>query len=98
MATEENLTFVTIGDVPPIGSEADIQEENNYMGDVIQFPIKPETPGITGRDGYIVAEALYFAAKWIEAQPEHLQRKSDREDMLAILNVAFPGMAEMFET
>ncbi len=27
------------------------------MGDVIKFPISHKTKGITGRDGYIIAEA-----------------------------------------
>lgn len=31
------------------------------MSDVIPYPINFETKGITGRDGYIVAEARYFA-------------------------------------
>ena len=66
------------------------------MGDVIKFPISRTTKGITGRDGYIIAEALYFAIKWIDQMPKELRSESDKHDMLRILNTAFPEWEEVF--
>jgi hypothetical protein len=59
------------------------------------YPIRAETPGVTGRDGYLIAEALYLAAKWIPHQAAG-ELKSDRKDMLRILEHAFPDMLDMF--
>ena len=52
---------------------------------------------ITGRDEYIVARALYLAARYIEWLPAHLQADSDRADMIAILSQNFPDMKTRFE-
>jgi hypothetical protein len=60
------------------------------------FPIEYETKGITGRDGYIVAEALYLAVQWIEHNPEKTELTHDRTAMLHILNVAFPDWEDTF--
>ncbi len=46
------------------------------MSDAILFPINFETRGITGHDGYIVAEALYFATKWIDEMPDKVRPTS----------------------
>jgi hypothetical protein len=43
------------------------------------------TEGITGRDGWLMARALYLAIKWIDAMPEEHKAVSDQEDMRAIL-------------
>jgi hypothetical protein len=42
-------------------------------------------PSITGRDGYIIAQALAYAIEAIAMLPEERQEASNREDMLAIL-------------
>jgi hypothetical protein len=60
------------------------------------FPIDHETKGITGRDGYIVAEALYLAMKWIDHMPEKVRLTHDRTAMLEILNTAFPEWEDTF--
>jgi len=46
------------------------------VSDAILFPINFETRGITGHDGYIVAEALYFATKWIDEMPDKVRPTS----------------------
>ncbi len=66
------------------------------MSQVVPFPISHETEGITGRDGYIVAESLYLAMKWIDHMPERLRPEADKRDMLRILNAAFPEWEDMF--
>ena len=66
------------------------------MGNVIKFPIGLTTEGITGRDGYIIAEALYLAVKWIDHLPKELRSESDKHDMLRILNDAFPDWEDTF--
>lgn len=66
------------------------------MSEVIQFPINFETRGITGRDGFIVAEALYFATKWIDEMPDKVRPASDKRDILRILDAAFPDWGDVF--
>ncbi len=66
------------------------------MSNVIKFPINLATKGITGRDGYIVAEALYFATKWIDEMPDKVRPASDKRDILRILNAAFPDWEDVF--
>jgi len=66
-----------------------MSEENPY-------PINFKTKGITGRDGYIVAEALYFATKWIDEMPDKVRPASDKRDILRILNAAFPDWEDVF--
>lgn len=51
---------------------------------------------ITGRDGYIIAEALHLAIKWIDAQPERRRSLSNQEDMQAILDAMWPELKEAF--
>jgi len=55
---------------------------------------------ITGRDGYIVAQALYQAIKYQEslkdADSTHYEW-SNQQDMKAILNNQFPHFAQLFE-
>lgn len=62
------------------------------MGDVVKFP-----KDITGRDGYIVAEALYLAVEAIDQKPEELRRETDKRDMLKILNTIRPDWKTVFE-
>ena len=66
------------------------------MSDVIPYPINFETKGITGRDGYIVAEALYLATKWIDEMPDKVRPSSDQRDIFRILNAAFPDWVDVF--
>ena len=51
---------------------------------------------ITGRDSYIMAEALYLATKWIDAQPKEYRSLSNQEDMRAILDARWPSFKEIF--
>ena len=67
------------------------------MSDVIKFPINRPTKGITGRDRYIIAEALYLATKWIDQLPKELRSETDKHDMLRILNTAFPDLKATFK-
>lgn len=46
---------------------------------------------ITGRDDYIIAKALYLAAKWMHQQPIEEQSLSDADDMLPILEHRYPS-------
>ena len=46
--------------------------------------------GITGRDGYIIATALYMAIKYIDSLPPEERAFSDQADMQKILNERFP--------
>ena len=52
----------------------------------------PEHDNITGRDGYIFAQALYVTAKALRSQefPEH----SNADDMEAIAHARFPSSFE----
>ncbi len=49
-----------------------------------------ETKGVTGRDGYIIAEALVLAMKSIDAMPDNVRLTADRRDIIKILNQSFP--------
>ncbi len=51
---------------------------------------------ITGRDGYVVAKALYSSIKYTESLPPELRERSDCKDVKAILLATFPMFAEMF--
>lgn len=44
---------------------------------------------VTGRDGFIMAKALYWALKFSQRQPESIREFSDESDMKAILNKRF---------
>lgn len=60
------------------------------MNDSDQLPISFETRGITGRDGYIIAEALVLAMKSIDQMPDNVRLTADQKDIIKILNTAFP--------
>jgi hypothetical protein len=45
---------------------------------------------ITGRDGYILAKALAFAIEVIDRLPEKWRPRSDRDDMLRLLEAMQP--------
>ena len=55
-----------------------------------------DNTNITGRDGYIMAEALYLAIKWIDAQPEERRSLSNQADMQAILDARWPRTKRIF--
>jgi hypothetical protein len=44
---------------------------------------------ITGRDGYIIAQALAYASEWLKTLPVMLDEPSNRSDMDAILATMF---------
>jgi hypothetical protein len=54
---------------------------------------------ITGHDAYIIEKALFYAAHFIDIQPDPLRRASDRDEMIALLRARlgdnFMPMAEM---
>jgi len=60
------------------------------MTDSNELPINFETKGVTGRDGYIIAEALVLAMKYIDGLPDNVRPMADQHDILKILNAAFP--------
>ena len=66
------------------------------MSDVNPYSINFETKGITGRDGYIIAEALYFATKWIDEMPDQARPTSDQRDIYRLLNAVFPDWEDVF--
>ena len=55
-----------------------------------------ETRGVTGRDGYIIAEALVLAMRSIEEMPDNLRPTADQRDILSILNTLFPSWEDVF--
>ena len=46
---------------------------------------KANRKSVTGRDGLIVRQALYYAVKYIDGLPKQLQEHSNRQDMMQIL-------------
>ncbi len=60
------------------------------MNDSNELPISFDTKGVTGRDGYIIAEALVMAMKYIDAMPDNVRPTADKNDIIKILNSAFP--------
>lgn len=60
------------------------------MIDPNELPINIETKGITGRDGYIIAEALVYAMRYIDEMPDNVRPTADKNDIIKILNAAFP--------
>ena len=60
------------------------------MSDPNELPISFETKGITGRDGYIIAESLVLAMKYIDEMPDNVRPTADKNDIIKILNTAFP--------
>ena len=53
---------------------------------------------ITGRDSYIILKALAYASITIERLPDAFQERSDRMDMIAILNATAGESANYFLT
>jgi hypothetical protein len=53
-------------------------------------------PNITGRDGPVIAKALAYAIEAIGRLPDRWQEKSDREDMLKLLNAVSGDIGDMF--
>lgn len=51
--------------------------------------------GITGRDGYIISQALFVASRVMRT--EKYPSLSNIEDREEILNTLFPGRAEMWQ-
>jgi hypothetical protein len=47
---------------------------------------RSQPPSVTGRDGYIEAQALAYAIMAIELRPERYQEWSNKEDMKTILD------------
>lgn len=60
------------------------------MNDAEDLTIGFETKGVTGRDGYIIAEALVLAMKSIDDMPDNVRLTADQKDIIKILNAAFP--------
>jgi hypothetical protein len=60
------------------------------MNDAEELTICFETKGVTGRDGYIIAEALVLAMKSIDEMPDNIRLTADQKDIIKILNAAFP--------
>ena len=60
------------------------------MNDVAEPTISFETKGVTGRDGYIIAESLVLAMKCIDEMPDKVRLTADQKDIIKILNAAFP--------
>jgi len=66
------------------------------VNDSNELPISFETKGVTGRDGYIIAEALVLAMKYIDEMPSKLRLTADEKDIIKILNAAFPTWEDVF--
>lgn len=66
------------------------------MTDSNTLPISLETKGVTGRDGYIIAEALVLALKYIDQMPSNVRFTADEKDIIKILNTAFPTWEDIF--
>jgi hypothetical protein len=49
-----------------------------------------DTSEITGRDHYIIAQALFLASQYLVRQPVHLRQENNAEDMLTILRAKYP--------
>lgn len=60
------------------------------MKDPNDLPINFGTKGVTGRDGYLIAESLVFAMKYIDEMPDNVRPTADKSDIIKILNAAFP--------
>ena len=66
------------------------------MPDTEMPALNIETKGVTGRDGYIIAEALVLAMKSIEEMPDKVRPMADQRDILRILNTLFPTWEDVF--
>lgn len=60
------------------------------MSDSSDLNLSFETKGVTGRDGYIIAEALVLAMKYIDTMPDKVRLTTDQRDIIKILNAAYP--------
>lgn len=60
------------------------------MTETVELPVNFETKGVTGRDGFIIAEALVLAMKYIDEMPDNVRPTADKNDIIKILNTAFP--------
>jgi hypothetical protein len=49
-----------------------------------------EEPSVTGRDGFVMAQALAYAIVCIDSLPEEKQERSNRDDMVALLHAMVP--------
>jgi hypothetical protein len=52
-------------------------------------------PDITGRDRAIIAQALYYAIKYIDSLPEWLREHSNQADMAKLLNAMNPDFVNI---
>jgi hypothetical protein len=54
-----------------------------------------DTPDVTGRDGYIIAQALYEFIRLEQSKPIAERRGSDEQDAKAILHARFDNELAM---
>ena len=54
-----------------------------------------DTPEVTGRDGYIIAHALYEFIRLEQSKPIAERRGSDEQDAKAILHAQFDNELEL---
>ena len=54
-----------------------------------------DTPEVTGRDGYIIAHALYEFIRLEQSKPIAERRGSDKQDAKAILHAQFDNELEL---
>lgn len=52
---------------------------------------------VTGRDGFLIAEALYLAIEYIDQLPKGRQPLSDQADMMRLLDEMYPGWFEVVD-
>ncbi len=51
---------------------------------------------VTGRDDFIIAQALWEASKMLDSLPDNERPESNIEDMRAILETRYPGLMGSF--
>jgi hypothetical protein len=59
-------------------------------------PRRPKRVSVTGRDGYLVLQALAYTILTIEALPDRWQEWSNKEQMKKLLHVWSRGYADHF--
>ena len=52
---------------------------------------------VTGRDGFLIAEALYLAIEYIDQLPRERRAVSDQADMMRLLTEMYPGWFEVVD-
>jgi hypothetical protein len=57
--------------------------------------MKMKKSNITGRDSYIIAQALAYASEWLRSVGEYWDEPSNRSDMDALLRHIAPGMGTL---